>query len=216
MAEEPFDFAAFALGIQAVSPEDRQARVKDEMARVNSLVVRDPSKRFEQHLYLKRLQRLSRFLAGEDVTGELTPSEARSYALLSGAPPPVEAQLAVPEEPAPPPPAPAPAPVVTEPKKEPEGKERRVARRIAMKTKVRVRRDNVDDFEIVEPLNVSRGGVGFESVNEYQLDEIIWVIVHYEEEKPDSEQIETRSTIVRVVPLKKWDAFSYGVQFTPA
>jgi len=208
MAEEPFDFAAFALGIQAVSPEDRQARVKDEMARVNSLVVRDPSKRFQQHLYLKRLQRLSRFLAGEDVTGELTPSEARSYALLGG-----EALQPAPE---PPPPAPAPAPVVTEPKKEPEGKERRVARRIAMKTKVRVRRDNVDDFEIVEPLNVSRGGVGFESVNEYQLDEIIWVIVHYEEEKPDSEQIETRSTIVRVVPLKKWDAFSYGVQFTPA
>lgn len=200
-AEEQFDFAAFAEGIQALSPADRQARVKDELARVHSLVVRDPSKRFEQQLYAKRLQRLSRFLGGENVLSELTPSEARTYALMGGAAPP--------PEPAPP------VPVSEKPKEKEEegGKERRIARRIAMKTKVRVRRDNADEFEIVEPLNVSRGGVGFESIHEYQLDEIIWVIVHYEPDKPDSEQIETRSTIVRVVPLKKWDAFSYGVQF---
>ncbi len=111
--------------------------------------------------------------------------------------------------------APAPAPVA-EPEPEPEPAptappinwaERRTSRRIQMKTRARVRRPD-GRVEIVSPLNVSRGGIAFESAVEYTLDERIKVAMHYRE---GEEPLETLGVIVRVVPGA--NAKQYGVKF---
>jgi len=76
-----------------------------------------------------------------------------------------------------------------------------------MKTRARVRR--VDGkIEIVAPLNVSRGGIAFESPMEYALDERIRVAMHYRE---GEDALETNGAIVRVSPRSA--SQEYGVKF---
>jgi hypothetical protein len=89
---------------------------------------------------------------------------------------------------------------------EPSGAERRTSRRIQMKTKVRIRYNKA--METVEPVNVSKGGISFESLRNYALHEIIFVTMHYQ---PETDQMETRSIIVRAAP--KEEGTSYGVKF---
>jgi hypothetical protein len=126
------------------------------------------------------------------------------------APPPPPVPVA-----APPPPAPEPEPVqpepppVVEPIKPPEinWAERRSSRRIQMKTRARVRRPD-NRSEIVAPLNVSRGGIAFESAQQYLLDDRIQVALHYREgEQP----LETLGSIVRV--SSRGQMAEYGVKF---
>jgi hypothetical protein len=85
--------------------------------------------------------------------------------------------------------------------------EKRTSRRIQMKTRARVRRPD-GRVEIVSPLNVSRGGIAFESAVEYTLDERIKVAMHYRE---GEEPLETAGVIVRVIPGA--NAKDYGVKF---
>jgi hypothetical protein len=85
--------------------------------------------------------------------------------------------------------------------------ERRSSRRIQMKTRARVRRTD-NRSEIVSPLNVSRGGIAFETGQQYGLDEMIQVALHYREgEQP----LETLGSIVRVSP--RGQTTEYGVKF---
>ena len=86
--------------------------------------------------------------------------------------------------------------------------ERRTARRIYVRTQARIRRPS--SSEVVAPVNVSRGGIGFESRASYELDEVIWVAMHFRE---GAEHLETPSRIVRVSPGAKGDRYSYGVKF---
>jgi hypothetical protein len=103
-------------------------------------------------------------------------------------------------------PEPAPAPPPPEPQRI-NWAEKRTSRRIQMKTRARVRRTN-NKTEVVAPLNVSRGGIAFESVQQYDLDERIQVAMHYREgEQP----LETLGSIVRVTPREK--SAEYGVKF---
>ena len=88
--------------------------------------------------------------------------------------------------------------------------------RIVMKMRVRIRRESGSEMEVLEPVNVSQGGIGFESTRQYDPDEIVWVKMHYDPNLPDSGGMETRSLIVRAVPLPSWNAFSCGVQFLTA
>ena len=77
-----------------------------------------------------------------------------------------------------------------------------------MRTQARVRRPT--SSEVVAPVNVSRGGICFESRSSYELDEVVWVAMHFHE---GAEHLETPSRIVRVSPGAKGDAYSYGVKF---
>ncbi len=113
-----------------------------------------------------------------------------------------------PEPPPPPPPAPEPAapaapeaPVLT-------GAERRTSKRIQMKTTARIRRAS-GGMEVLAPQNVSRGGIAFTSRGSYELDEAIFVAMHY---RPGGEVLETPGVIVRVSQQKA--GFGYGVRFT--
>jgi len=62
--------------------------------------------------------------------------------------------------------------------------------------------------EVIAPLNVSKGGVGFESRLSYSLDEVVFVALHYRE---GGEALETPGTIVRV--SQRSGAFEYGVRY---
>ncbi len=73
--------------------------------------------------------------------------------------------------------------------------ERRTARRIFVRTQARIRRPS--SSEVVAPVDVSRGGICFESRASYELDEVVWVAMHFRE---DAEHLETPSRIVRVSP----------------
>jgi len=76
-----------------------------------------------------------------------------------------------------------------------------------MKTRVRVRRPDGRQL-ITSPLNVSKGGIAFESAEPYVLDEKIWVAMHYREgEQP----METPGSIVRITPRESMSEF--GVRF---
>lgn len=94
------------------------------------------------------------------------------------------------------------------------GAERRTARRISMKTWVRIRRER-GRAEVLVPVNVSRGGMSFESTKRYELHETVWVRLHYDPDIPDSGGLETRSLVVRAARLPQFDAFSYSVKFLP-
>jgi hypothetical protein len=131
------------------------------------------------------------------------PAALRPAAAPAPAPPQPPPPIAAPE---PPPPLPAPA---AAPPAAPaiNWAEKRAARRIQMKTRARVRR--VDGkVEIVAPLNVSRGGIAFESPLEYALDERIRVAMHYRE---GEDALETTGAIVRVSPRSATQ--EYGVKF---
>ncbi len=196
-AEEKFDLSAFVYGMRALSDQDRQQKLREEMERIGTLVVRDPGLQFQQQLYLQRLKRLSRFLTGEKIP--LTPVEVQAYVPL-GRRPAAQAPVAPGSTPAA---APAERP----------GSERRTSRRIALKTWVRVRRASDSETELVEPVNVSRGGLCFQSIRQYDLHDIIWIKMHCDPEVPESGEMETRCLIVRAAPVPEWEAFSYGLKF---
>ncbi len=209
--QEKFDLSTFVPNLRGLSPEDQRNRVREEVTRVGKLVVREPSRMFGQQLYLQRLKRLSRFLTGKDVTSELTPSEIRAYRLLADSAS-QSARTA----------APVAAPSASVPTAEERvdaklggRKEHRRSHRTFMKTRVRIRRESGPETEVLEPANVSWGGISFESTRQYDLHEIVRVKMH-DPNLPDGGGMETRSLIVRAVPLPKWDAFSYGVKFLTA
>ena len=84
MAEgEKFDFVEFVSTLRDLSSQDQRGRVTEELARMQAMLVRESSGKFEQQIYMRRVERLSRFLEGQDVAADLTPSEKRAYELLT-------------------------------------------------------------------------------------------------------------------------------------
>jgi len=152
------------------------------------------------------------------VEGE--PVAAAAPVKEEAAPPPVAAPrppVAAPPPPvAAPPPAAAAAPVpVPQPVAAPAAEvpppiswaDRRGSRRISLRTRARIRR--AASSEIVAPINVSRGGICFESRAACELDEVIWVAMHFREgEQP----METPSRIVRITRMEG-AGYNYGVSF---
>ncbi len=217
--DDSFDLDAFAEALAKFPAEERASRVDKEVQRVRALTVRDAGKRFNQQMHVTRLERLGRALSGHDVGGELTKSERASHALLLGAPQAVESapkaatpQAATPKAAKSQAAAPkAATPPASDEAPEPSGAERRVSRRIQMKTRFRIRRDSDSVADVLEPLNVSRGGVGFQSSKRFTLHETVWVTMHYQ---PGSAgEMETKSIIVRAAPLSNGSDVSYGVKF---
>lgn len=204
--EETFDLNEFGQRLRQLEESDWQAEVSDELGRARGSSVRGADKRFAQQMYITRLERLARALRGEDVSKELTPSERAVYGLLfTGDATAAESSAAAATAP-----APAPSTTVPEPEREPTGQDRRVSRRIRMATKARVRREKDDSEEVVDPSNVSRGGIAYLSSKKLALHEIVWVALHYQ---PDLTKIETRGIIVRAAPIESSSEFSYGVKF---
>ena len=199
LIEELFDFAEFTTALGGLPPGDRRSRATGELERVRGLTVREARKRFQQILFMTRLERLVRFLDGEDVSGELTPSERNALAALGGPQPTGQAPVAAAEG------APkagaAPAP---------QGKDRRQSLRVWMKTRVRIRRESDPKPEVLEPLDLSNGGISFRSPKRFALREIIWVSMHYQ---PGVSTMAVRSQIVRAAPIPQAAEFSYGVKF---
>ncbi len=91
------------------------------------------------------------------------------------------------------------------------GRERRTQDRIHLTTLVRIQRQS-GEREVVQPLDVSPGGFGFESVRIYSLGEKVSVCMHYNVNEPDEGDVEW-AVVVRTELLPKWDAYSYGVEF---
>ena len=84
MAEgEKFDFVEFVSTLRDLSSQGQRGRVAEELTRMQAMLVRESSGKFEQQIYMRRVERLSRFLGGQDVTADLTPSEKRAYELLT-------------------------------------------------------------------------------------------------------------------------------------
>lgn len=86
--------------------------------------------------------------------------------------------------------------------------------RVSVRTMLRVRRLSAAEAEVVQPVDVSRTGIGFESVREYEPQEKVLVTLHYDPARPES-SIETPAEVVRVEPLDRWDAYGYGLRFVP-
>lgn len=220
---EQFDFVAFGASLQGLSREEQRTQVREELARARAMVVREPTWKFKQQIYVRRLERLARHLAGEEVAHESTPTEIDAYALLSGPPVPPARAAAAAAGPAPvskastspPPVQPAPPALPAELPEAPSGDaaDRRRSKRIQMKTRVLIRRESDGTPEMLEPVNVSRGGIAFRSTRVYALHEKILVNMHYQPNQPAGAGIETRSMIVRAVPIPNAQAFSYGVKF---
>jgi hypothetical protein len=213
--DDSFDLSAFSQALAGHPVAARAGLVNAEVQRVRAMTVRDAGKRFNQQMYTKALERLGRALNGHDVGGELTPSERPIHALVVSAAPPAMAAVAPAPVASPQPPVPAipepPAPAETAAEvPELAGPERRTSRRIQMKTKVRIRRDSDNVAEILEPLNISRGGVGFLSCKRFALHETVWVIMHY---RSDSTDMEMKSMIVRAASVANSTDFSYGLKF---
>ena len=187
MAEEHYDITEFVADLGKVPEPWRPTKVGNELERVKALTVRDAAKRFQQQMYVARLERLLRHLKGEDVSKELTPTERAAHQLLA----PTPAAPAAPETPL-------------------TGKERRQGRRIQMRTRAMVRAGADKDgqeAEVLEPVNVSRGGISFESDRSYVLHDIIFVTLHYQ---PGTSEMETRGIVVRAVPMAGSTKTSYG------
>jgi pyruvate/2-oxoglutarate dehydrogenase complex dihydrolipoamide acyltransferase (E2) component len=215
---EQFDFVAFGESLRGLPRQEQRDQVQAELARMHGMVVREPSLKFKQHIYLRRLERLGRFLAGEEVSMELTPTEIEAYALISSPPepPPAAAPPAAHPSPAPSAPvAPAAAPLAAAAAAEAQagGAERRRARRIQMRTRARVRRLSDGTAEVLEPVNVSRGGIAFRSSRLYVLHEKVTVNMHYRPNQPEGDLIESHGMIVRAVPESGVQFYSYGVKF---
>jgi hypothetical protein len=157
---------------------------------------------------------------GEPAAAAAPVKEEAAPAPVAAPPPPVAAPpppAAAPPPPAaaPPPPVAAPPPPVPQPEAAPAAEvappiswaDRRGSRRIQLRTRARVRR--AASSEIVAPINVSRGGIAFESRAAYELDEVIWVAMHFREgEQP----METPSRIVRITRMET-AGYNYGVSF---
>lgn len=93
-----------------------------------------------------------------------------------------------------------------------EKKESRRGRRVQLRTLIRVRRESESQAEVLQPVDVSRGGLSFQSVREYRLGEVLHIALHYDPRQPDA-ALETASCVVRIERLPQWEAFEYGVQF---
>ncbi len=147
----------------------------------------------------------------EDSVVDAREHAAKLAAAAAAPPPPLPAEVATaPVAPAvAAPAAQAAAPVPTPAAVEKSGAERRTSRRIYLKTRARVRR--AGSSEVVEPVNVSRGGICFESRASYELDEVIWVSMHYRD--GDKSPLETTSRIVRVSRAAGDKPTNYGVSF---
>jgi hypothetical protein len=217
---EQFDFVAFGESLRGLQSQEQRDRVQAEMARMQGMVVREPSLKFKQQLYLRRVERLSRFMAGEEVAMELTPTEIEAYALIAtplaeepraAAAAAAAHHSAAPSAPIAPPAAPLAAPATGEALA--EGAERRKSRRIQMRTRARIRRQSDGSAEVLEPVNVSRGGIGFRSSRLYVLHEKITVNMHYQPEQPESALIHSHGMIVRAIAETGTPLYSYGVKF---
>lgn len=88
----------------------------------------------------------------------------------------------------------------------------RRGRRIQLRTLIRVRRESGTQAEVLQPVDVSRGGVSFQSVQEYKVSEVVYIALHYNPKQPN-DALETGARIVRIERLPQWEAFEYGVQF---
>lgn len=86
MNQASFDFPGLLSTLKHLGSGDQRARIEEEVRRVRELVIRDSSVRFQQQMYLRRLERLLHYFEGHNVTSELTPSEKRAYALLADTP----------------------------------------------------------------------------------------------------------------------------------
>lgn len=219
--EEQFDFVAFSSTLRGLPREKQRLTVRVETGRAREVTVREPSVKFKQQIYVRRLERLGRFLGGEDVSMELTPTEIEAYALITSPPEPARPAVAVAvagsgsatvadahaglAASAAPPDAPA-------AETAPEGAERRRSRRIQMRTRVRIRRESGGTAEVLEPANVSRGGIGFHSNRMYALYEKVSVAMHYRTDQPENEISESHGMIVRAV-ADAGSQHSYGVKF---
>ena len=87
--------------------------------------------------------------------------------------------------------------------------DRRTTRRLHVRTRARIRRPDL--VEILEPINVSRRGLCFESDYSYELNSMVWVALHYQEDMPDL--LETPSRVVRIIPRENGAPVRYGVHF---
>ena len=87
--------------------------------------------------------------------------------------------------------------------------DRRTTRRIHVRTRARIRRPDL--VEILEPINGSRRGLCFESDYSYELNSMVWVALHYQEDMPDI--LETPSRVVRIIPRENGAPVRYGVHF---
>lgn len=207
---EKFDFQTFVEAIKSLGADLQEQATHEEFERVASIVVREPSWKFRQQVYLKRLERLGKFLRGEDVSSGLTPSEAEAYALLGPPAPPI----AGPRVPAPAAPGSAGRPAPAAPAKAaPAGAERRRSTRIKMRTRARIRRESGDAFEVLEPSNVSKGGISFRSAQSYELKDAVLVNMHYQPGQPESSGLERRGVVVRKTPVNVPGQFLYGLEF---
>jgi hypothetical protein len=201
---ETFDIQAFVAEIKGLAREPQRGRVCEESRRVAALVVREPTWKFRQQIYLKRLAKLEKFLAGEDVRGELTPSEAEAFALLAGG----QAQAL---------PAATTAAAAAASAgqagagQEPQGAERRQSLRIRMATRIRIRRESSDSGEVLEPANMSRGGFAMRTLQDYRMHETLLVDLHFRPGQVDS-AMERRARVVRKVPPQGPGPFSYGLK----
>ena len=84
MAEaEKFDFAGFVTTLRDLAPQEQRGKVQEELTRMQSMLVREAGVKFDLQMYTRRVERLFRFLGGQDVAAELTPSEKRAYELLT-------------------------------------------------------------------------------------------------------------------------------------
>lgn len=219
---ESFDFQTFVEAIRKLGAELQAQAAHEEFERVAGMVVREPSWKFRQQVYLKRLERLGKFLRGEDVSAELTPSETEAYALLRPAAASAPPQSGTPVTPAAgsrvPPPAsvsaarPGPAPAAHA-KAAPAGAERRSSTRIKMRTRVRIRRVSDDSVEVLEPANVSKGGLSFRTARDYAMKEALLVNMHYQPGQPESNGMDRRGVIVRKTPADVPGQFLYGLEF---
>lgn len=210
MSATEFDFNDFVASLKDAMAEEQAGRVKEELGRMAQMIVREPGRRFQKQIYVQRLERLQRFLRGEDVSRELTPSEQQAYWILGALQAGTRAAAVAHDAQVTAAPAPDEQPMAVEP---PTGMERRQSRRIFMRTRVRIRRDPGGQVELIDPINVSRGGIGFDSDLRYTLHETVWATMHYQ---PGTSEMETRALIVRAAPLPDGKNFSYGLKFLPA
>lgn len=88
------------------------------------------------------------------------------------------------------------------------GIERRKGKRVPVKVRARIRRPGSE--EVVEAINVSRGGICFLSQKSYGLSDVVWVAMHYTE---GAQVFETPSRIVRLTPGKGGKPNAYGLRF---
>lgn len=87
--------------------------------------------------------------------------------------------------------------------------DRRSSRRIQVKMLARIRHPMF--AEVIQPLDLSRRGLGFESPSLYEADIPVWIALHYRDNALDV--LETPARIVRVARSRRDGQHIYGVRF---